>query len=486
MGFMDLYAQVKSPFTNTNLINELIKLYLNSVNHTNFNEKIMLSFSVKNCYIEDPLLEKYAADRFYTMIFNQWKNEMIAASINRIPKDKYDTNIQYLEQFQTILRNIPDIKSLNDINKESLDEVNSLLERCKWYYTDRQWTYVNSYYINPLQEYDINIEHYLFLNINSKADIYKFSQYFIKKCNERSLAYKFKFTIQPNYDDVFIIGTSTETLINYIDILKEIKLEYPEVVVSIKRPHILTGKIDGWIGYGTAPQVEDISYIKMRSNCLYKTIDNVINTWFIKDVSEKVYVADHISYKDYIAKRIIDSLIAETRFKKNNYFIQKYINKTIEKKVNELVDNYWKEVFSASKELKVRISSKKVLTFTRPQLKYLMKGFVEDVVREDPNFMLVFNQELMNICDSMGIDFNSFCFDKSMISKMKIIDRTYEEQLSDMPLNTNCSSIVEEEQYLIEDNCEKETDYWIAPDGSIWASYDDYLNSNEKIKQYKI
>ena len=224
----------------------------------------------------------------------------------------------------------------------------------------------------------------------------------------------------------------------------------------------------------------------MRSNCLYKTIDNVINTWFIKDVLEKVYVADHISYKDYIAKRIIDSLIAETRFKKNNYFIQKYINKTIEKKVNELVDNYWKEIFSASKELKVRISSKKVLTFTRPQLKYLMKGFVEDVVREDPNFMLVFNQELMNICDSMGIDFNSFCFDKSMISKMEIIDRTYEEQLSNMPLNTNCSSIVEEEQCLIEDNCEKETDYWIAPDGSIWASYDDYLNSNEKIKQYEI
>lgn len=486
MELMDLYAQVKSPFSNTHLIGELIKLYLNSANHEDFYEKIMFSFSVKNCYSEDPLLEKYAMDRFYTMIFNQWKNQMLETNINQIPENKYDTNKPYLSHLQTILRSIPDINSLNDIKKEGRDEVNSLLERYKRYYTDREWTYVNSYYINPMQEHPINIEHFLYLNINSKADIYKFSQYFIQKCNEKNLAYDFKFTTQPNYDDVFIISSSTETLINYIDILREIKSEYPEVVVSIKRPHILTGKIDEWIGYGTAPQIPDISYIKMRSNCIYKVIDNVINNWFIEDVSEKTYVSERISYKEYIAKRIIDSLMSETESNNRNYFIQKYINKTIEKVINELVNNNWKELFYASDDLKVHISSNKFLTFNCHRLKYLMKVFVQDVVREDPDFILFFNQELMNVCDSMGIDYKSFCFDKSMISRMENIDNAYEEHTYDSPSSSTFSLMMEEEHPLIDDDCEKQTDYWIAPDGSLWASYDDYLNRNDKIKQYKI
>lgn len=486
MGLMDLYAQVKNPFNNTHLIDELIKLYLNSVDNEDFYKKIMLSFSVKNGYSEDPLLEKYAMDRFYTMIFNQWKNEMLETNINQIPEDKYDTNRPYLTHLQTILRGIPDIKSLNDIKKEENDEVNSLLERYKGYYIDREWTYVNSYYTNPTQEHLINIEHFLYLNINSKSDIYKFSQYFIQKCNEKKLAYDFKFTTQSNYDDILIIASSTETLISYINVLREIKLEYPEVIVSIKRPHILTGNIDGWIGYGTAPQIADISYIKMRSNCIYKVIDNVINNWFIKDVSEKKYISERISYKEYIAKRIIDSLISETESNYRNYFIQKYINKTIEKSINELVSNHWKELFYASSDLKVHISPNKFLTFTRYRLKYIVNNFIQDAIREDPEFILFFNQELMNVCDSMGIDYKSFCFDKSMISRMENMDNAYEEHTNDSSSSSTFSLMMEEEHPLIDDDCEKQADYWVAPDGSLWASYDDYLNRDDKIKQYKI
>lgn len=486
MGLMNLYSQVTNPFSNTHLISELIKLYLNSFDSEDFYNKIMLSFSIKNWYNEEPLLEKYAMDRFYTMLFNNWKNSMLEVNIKKIPNDKYDVNEHSLAYLQTILKSIPDIKSLNDIKDDENKEVNTLLEKYKGHYTDREWIYVNSYYTNPIQEQGINIEHFLYLNINSKADIYKFSQYFIKKCNERNLAYDFKFTTQSNYDDVLIINSSTETLISYIDILREIKLEYPEVVVSVKRPPILTGKIDGWIGYGTAPQISNISYIKMRSNCIYKVIDNVINNWFVNNASEKTYVSEHISYKEYIAKRIIDSLISESEYNPRNYFIQKYINKTIEKSTNDLVNNRWKELVFVSDDFKFQISPNKFITLTRYKVKNIMNNFIQDIVREDPNFILFFNQELMTVCNNMGIDYKSFCFDKSMITRMKNMDNAYEEHIYDDSSKSTFLLMIEEEQPSIDNNCEEKDDYWLAPDGSIWSSYKDYLNRDDTIKQYKI
>lgn len=481
MELMTLYAQVKNPFENTYLASELIKVYLNTVNYESFYDRLMLSLSIKNCYSEEPLLETYAADRFYAMVFNHWKECILQDNINQVTMMKYGVSEYTIDQLRKTLKDIPHINSLQDIKKETREEVDFLLERYKGYYVDREWITVDSYYMIPTQESKMDIEHYLYLNINSKADLYKFSMYFVEKCNTIKIPYDFKFTTQLNYDDVLIIGSSTENLINYINILREIKERYPEITVSIKRPHILTGKIDDWIGYGTAPQDDTTSYIIKRSKCLYQVIDQTLNDWFIKDISNKIYIKEHISYKEYIARRLIDSLISEVERKDQNFFIQKYVGRNIKKVINDLIENHWQDIFYLTDDIKVHISPTKDLIYERQRLKYLRNNLVNDIVRDDPNFMVMFHQRLKYICEDMGIDYKSFCFDQSMINKMRSIDNA---------VPTYDTNIVHSELSSVK-NASKtanilETDLWMAPDGSIWASYEDYLNERGKVKQHKI
>ncbi len=490
MSLMNLYKQVSSPFENTYLVSELIQLYLNSVNYESFYDRIMLSLSIKNCYSEEPLLEKYAADRFYAMLFNHWKDSMLETPINSVIKEKYSTDEYTIEQLKTALRNIPPIKSLNDLKSETRGEVDFLLERYRRYYVDREWTDVTSYYTNPTQVSPINVEHFLYINLNSKTDIYRFSKYFVEKCNNKHLPYDFKFTTQLNYDDVLIIGAATENLIDYLNILRAIKDEYPEVLVSIKRPHILTGKIDGWIGYGTAPKEAYTSYIKKRSMCLYKTIDTVMDRWFIREVSEKSCITEQVSYQEYIAQRIIDSLIDDLEQKNQNYLIKMYISKNIKKVITNLVMNHWEDVFKATKDIKVHISPNKDLIYGRHRLKSLIHDFVKEVVRNDQNFKLAFNQELSYVCDEMGIDYQTFCFDKDIVTKMQNMDSIYVAPTTDSDIKmtkpTTSAEDSKAQPTLLTDNCVLENEYWVAPDGLLWASYEDYLNSGSKSKQYKI
>ncbi len=97
-----------------------------------------------------------------------------------------------------------------------------------------------------------SIEHRLYLDIES-LDTYKMTTYLVEKCDEHHLPYYFKFDQYADRDDTIVIYSSTENLTKYVEILHEIKKEHPELISRTKEPPVLTGKIDGWIGYGSEP-----------------------------------------------------------------------------------------------------------------------------------------------------------------------------------------------------------------------------------------
>ena len=71
------------------------------------------------------------------------------------------------------------------------------------------------------------------------------------------------------------------------EILKELKNEHKEIFDRVNMPPILTGKIDGWIGYGSEPTVlldgENTSFNEIRSIAINNGIKIALNEWLYKN-----------------------------------------------------------------------------------------------------------------------------------------------------------------------------------------------------------
>lgn len=286
---MNLSQVISNPLYNDDIIRTLIEQYVDSdiifynrlIHYNNIDtmEKDLIETDIKK--------HNDSMDAFYAFIFNKFKNNIVADKTNPlvIPKDQY-------EMLQNFLRQIPDISSYRELAdlRVYLQNTNPtqsyLLEKLlgEWW-GGNTWQQMDSYIIN-LNFISPIVEHRLYVNADY-ANIFDIMTLFIKKCDQYNIPYSFKYNEEAFRDDNIVIYASSLYLEKYVQILREIKKELQ--LNEFKKPPLLTGLIDGWIGYGSEPLDKSESFSEKRADIVLEAIQKCIDEWLISYAKVTIY-----------------------------------------------------------------------------------------------------------------------------------------------------------------------------------------------------
>lgn len=101
------------------------------------------------------------------------------------------------------------------------------------------------------------------------------------------MPFYFKFTIQDRRNDPFLFYTSYEKLPTYLQIIREIKAEKPELFEGAELISQNLGVIDGYIGYGDEPSVKKNSGENFSYNEIRGTAINTVANKFRKELRQR-------------------------------------------------------------------------------------------------------------------------------------------------------------------------------------------------------
>lgn len=321
MELMELYNYVQNPIDNPQVIEKLINAYANSSKgfggfYGQLTKTVEKVHNKGQYYVED-------TDRFYSMMFNKWKNSIVAMTKDEfIELYKRGSYGQDFIKMRNYLRNVPDVSTMKEANdiffsSKNDKELEDALEKYRWTALGGEsgWVHVCSRYVTAKKDQYPNVEHRLYLDTES-LDTYKMITHLVEKCDEHHLPYYFKFDQYANRDDTIVIYSSTENLTKFVEILQEIKREHPELVSRAKEPPVLSGQIDGWIGYGSEPSKtpdgKNHSFNEVRSNAIEPAIAQTTKKWIMDHRSMQITYQDQkVNFQDYIAMKSTESLIAD-------------------------------------------------------------------------------------------------------------------------------------------------------------------------------
>ena len=466
MELMELYDQIHNPIDDQNVIKKLIDAYAKQ-GYSGYYGQLTKIF-----YKEIP--DQYVVndrDEFYSMLFNKWKNNILAMTKKQFDNQKkYDDDCYGADfiKMRDYLKNISDVSTAKEA-KEILHgdkgdiELEEALEKYDWqdFGFGTGWVHVCSRYLTAHKDQYPNVEHRLYLDTEGDAT-FKMATYLVKKFDEHHLPYYFKFAERATRNDTMVIYSSTENLTKYIEILQEIKKEHPQLVSRIKEPPILTGIIDGWIGYGSepakTPDGNHHSFNEIRSNLIKKSIDKVIHQWIMNHRQEPViYQNQQLNFQDFISMLSAEKVITELKESYSSY--EKKYQKKAENKgiaynkatVNDRLGYTLEEVenpqfkqnlytilknkmpdlltkfCSGNPEdidpISININNDKQVEFNRYKLETIIQQTAAVISKIDSNFINTIQAEIKNNTKQYGIDNNKFCFDIKAKEKMETITK---------------------------------------------------------------
>lgn len=486
MELMELYDQIRNPIDDPNVIQKLVNAYANSSNglggyYGQLTKTVQKEYTQGRYYCED-------ADRFYAMLFNKWKNSITSMTRNEfLELYKQGSYGKDFIKMRNYLISIPDVSTRKEADEifygsKGDKALEDALEKYSWksFGADSGWIHVCSRYLTAKKDPYPNVEHRLYLNTES-LDTYKMTTCLVEKCDEHHLPYYFKFDQFANRDDTIVIYSSTESLTKYIEILQEIKREHPDLVSRVKEPPVLTGKIDGWIGYGsepaTTPDGKRHSFNEIRAKVLESSIEKVTKQWISDHRNLQIsYHGRRVSFQDYIASKSTEKKISDC---KDFYLYCEENDKKIAKKngtvynpstVNdrlgytlEDVDSFpfnqgmynilragimgaLPKVCSGSYKdmdtIIMNVRNGKQITFNGYDLEIVTQQISLEIAKHDSNFMKGIQTEIKNNSKQYGIDRNKICFDTKAREKIETIaaqreSQKQQEDLMEMISQTN-------------------------------------------------
>lgn len=126
--------------------------------------------------------------------------------------------------------------------------------------------------------------------INAGIDTYKVARIFQEKCKENNLNYYFKVANANKGEhcraDKMCIYTSFKNAEKFLDIIREIKIENPDIIFD--KPPIFTGRIDDFIGVGTDHIGGGSSYNSIMSKICLESMEKVFNGIKREDIMEHI------------------------------------------------------------------------------------------------------------------------------------------------------------------------------------------------------
>lgn len=472
MELMELYNQIHNPIDDISVIEKLINAYANNSKgfggyYGQLTKTVQKEHNKGQYYRED-------ADRFYAMLFNKWKNSIVAMTKDEfVELYKQGSYGQDFIKMRNYLKNIPDVSTMKEADEifygsKGDKELEDALEKYSWksFGGGSGWIHVCSRYLTAKKDQYPNVEHGLYLDTES-LDTYKMTTYLVEKCDEHNLPYYFKFDQYADRDDTIVIYSSTENLTKYVEILQEIKREHPELVSRAKEPPVLTGKIDGWIGYGSepakTPDGQRHSFNEIRAKVLESSIGKVTKQWIMNHRNQQItYQGQKMLFQEYIAMKSTEKLIADLerrylsyeendkkvaqrngtkynpttvndrlgytlqdvrspRFKQNIYRVLR--DKMISS-LPQVCNGSYKDMDA----INMNVRNGKQITFSGYDLETIIQQLSVNISKNDPNFISSVQAEIKNNAKQYGIDSEKFCFDTKARETMRTMTAQREAQ----------------------------------------------------------
>lgn len=472
MELMKLYNQIHNPIDDLSVIEKLINAYANSSKgfggyYGQLTKTVQKEYNKGQYYRED-------ADIFYAMLFNKWKNSIVAMTRDEfVELYKQGSYGQDFIKMRNYLRNIPDVYTMKESDEifygdKDDKELENALEKYSWksFGGASGWIHVCSRYLTAKKDQYPNVEHRLYLNTES-LDTYKMATYLVEKCDEHHLPYYFKFDQIANRDDTIVIYSSTENLTKYVKILQEIKIEHPELVARTKEPPVLTGKIDGWIGYGSEPAKtldgQRHSFNEIRAKVLENSIGKVTKQWIMNHRNNQItYQGQKVSFQEYIAMKSTEKLITDLEkryisYEKSDkkvaqrngtsynpatvndrlgYTLQdvkspqfkQNIYRILRDKMTSSLPKVCNGSYKDMDEISMNVRNGKQITFSGHNLETIIQQLSVNISKNDPTFVQTVQTEIKSNSKQYGIDSDKFCFDNMAREKMRMITAQQEAQ----------------------------------------------------------
>lgn len=472
MELMEIYNQIHNPIDDPRVIEKLINAYANlSKGFGGFYEQLTKTVQKEHnkgqYYRED-------ADRFYAMLFNKWKNSIVAMTrdefVQLYRKGSYGQDFIKMRNY---LKNVPDVSTMKEADEifygnKGDKELESALDKYSWksFGGESGWIHVCSRYLTAKKDQYPNVEHRLYLDTES-LDTYKMITYLVEKCDEHHLPYYFKFDQYANRDDTIVIYSSTENLTKYVEILQEIKKEHPDLVSRAKEPPVLTGQIDGWIGYGSEPSKtpdgKRQSFNEVRAKTLEHSIGTVTKQWIMSHRNQEITYQDQkLSFQDYVAMKSAEKLVAdlEKRFlyyeekdkkvaQRNGktynqltvidrlgYALQDVRSSQFKQSVYRILKDHMGTLlpricngsYKDMDTINMTVRNGKKITFSGDDLETIIQRLSVNIAKNDPNFIPTVQATIKKEASQYGIDSEKFCFDTKAREKMRTITAQKEAQ----------------------------------------------------------
>ena len=425
-NYQEIYEKIENPLNDDEVVRKLIESFSDELGTKSYYNKLVQVNYKEKKYKEINMEDK---DRLVSQIFNDWKKDL-TLNIKDDEIKKYNKEFPPLREF---LKNIPYVKSAKEFFKingkvDADEQLETIYSKYTPFSHGESWTYISHNSINPSKYKKIIVDHRLYLNTEN-IDTYKVMELFRNKCKERELDYHFKFSENGDRDDTIVIYSDDKKLSKYLEILEEIKKEEPEIIKRAQTPPMLTGKIDGWIGYGSEPSLDENgkhtnSFNSVRSGIIQNAISKETIKWIREN---KELTKEDSGLDEYLTKQIFDDIKDKDKYRMDKSFdepefqekLLKRLEKEIEKNKSEILEGKFDGVKEFNiDDINIEVDSEMIQRAFRP--------FSKKILKKDPSFLEKVRDGIKEEGLANGIDPEKFCFDIDKREKLFNEDKTNE------------------------------------------------------------
>ena len=458
MDLKELYMSIDDTLTD-DTVKKLVDIYSNY--NGNIYNGLTYHHSKSIPYNNNHYINGKERDYFYSFCFNTWKRNVCTMTFDEFKK--LEARGSYKRDFVNLrnyLLHVPDISSYEEMRElyygdNTPKDIKDLFEKYSWDSLGAYsgWEHVDSRYLHAKRTNRLNVEHRLYINTDA-ISLYPILNLFVKKCSEKNIPFYFKFDMDSGFrDDTIPIYSDSEHLIDYIDILQDIKRNNPDL--KFYEPPLLSGKIDGFIGYGSEPDEritkKRTSFNDLRADIIGESITRCRNNWIksnlntnfgtnerprtITQIIVRKAVIDFVeglinTYNRYIdnekkrrsAHNYTDNKsIEEVVFEKLQYTPQMIDNTNFKNKVYQSiyndVDNYIRSDFTKEIRIPININGKDTY-YSNYDMKKTLCSFTSSIMKNDSNFIDSIKKDIRDNCKQFGIIPDKFCCDITRVNSM--------------------------------------------------------------------
>lgn len=448
-GLNEIYDSMQNPMKNPKIVKQLIDAYQKSQRTDLIGGGIYNSIVKLNERQDRSSINLEDRERFYVDAYNEWIKNISNLSEEQLKKLEQGS-IPDIRKVQDYLKSVGKVNSMQDIEKLKDNELFDK-EINGWELEDG-WTHIKSQYLSGRQETKIDVKHRLYVGCENQ-DIWKISNEFKKKCQEKVIPYYFKSGQSSTRDDKIVIYSDTQNLSNYVDILQEIAKENPKIMERMGQPPALTGKIDDWIGIGDEPPKKangkNQSYNELRAHLIEDSVEETL----LKDIKDHKgqtveYNGKQTKFNDIFIDKATDYLMSNIEkesqrsritSKFNSYgitdkevgsdILRQHIKQNLRKSINQGLKKL--DEVKDKKDTLMKANSDAIFAIPTRNGKGIevnttdMDGIIKQMIpvmeQIDPQFVEKVSNTIGEYAQRAGLDPQTFCFSEQTKQKFQQI-----------------------------------------------------------------